>query len=106
MLDFIPPDHVPAAVEAVREIHDIDRAGAGIPMVFEVYRRDGARTWVAVGPLPMLDESALGCIVFRTRGWHGQHPPDGFTRSLPAGPPPDHVPTSPPRSLGRSGTHQ
>src|SRR3546814_2890045 len=68
MLDFIPPDHVPAAVEAVREIHDIDRAGAGIPMVFEVYRRDGERTWVEGGLLPTIAQSALQCIGFRPRG--------------------------------------
>src|SRR3546814_20347692 len=36
MLDSLPPDHAPAAFEAVRGIHAIDRAGAGIPLGFEV----------------------------------------------------------------------
>src|SRR3546814_4855862 len=48
----------------------------------------------------MLDESDLECIVFRTRGWNGEHHLDEFLRSLLADAPPDHVLTSLARSIG------
>jgi diguanylate cyclase (GGDEF)-like protein/PAS domain S-box-containing protein len=91
MLEFLPPEEVATAVEVVTEIQEVDQAGAGIPMVFRVLLPDGRTTWVEIGSMPMLDRPGVDGIVFRTRGWNGQHHLDEFMRSLLADEPLDLV---------------
>src|SRR5437764_4429564 len=45
MADFLPPDQIERAIEAIAEIEEFDRGGAGVPMVFEILRPDGDTTW-------------------------------------------------------------
>src|SRR3954452_2120740 len=38
MIEFLSPDQVDLAIEAISEIEHIDRAGEGVPMVFRLLR--------------------------------------------------------------------
>ena len=82
MADFLSPDQLPQAVEAIAEIEQIDRTGAGVPMVFEVLQRDGTRAWVEIGAMPMLDFPGVEGIVLRLRKWGSQHHYDEFVAAL------------------------
>src|SRR3954463_13957992 len=48
MVEFLPPDQVELAIAAIAEIEQFDREGAGVPMVFQLLRPDGERTWVEI----------------------------------------------------------
>ena len=91
MLEFLPPEQVDRAVEVVTEIEKVDHTGSGIPMVFQIVLPDGRRTWVEIGSMPLLDVPGVDGIVFRTRGWNGEHHLGEFLRSLLADEPLDQV---------------
>lgn len=99
MVEFLPPGEVDTAVEVVQEIQQSDRTGAGIPMVFQLLLPDGRTTWVEIGSAPMLDVDGVDGIVFRTRGWNGEHHLAEFMRSLLADEPLEQTLTSLARSI-------
>src|SRR5947209_15012448 len=55
MVDFLPADQVELAIAAIAEIEQVDRDGAGVPMVFQIRRADGSLAWVEIGAIPLLD---------------------------------------------------
>ena len=85
------PGVLEAAAEAIAEIDEIDRAGQGVPMVFELLRADGTTTWVEIGAMPLLDVPGVGGIALRLRAWDGQHEFDEFLNALLADKPIDDV---------------
>jgi diguanylate cyclase (GGDEF)-like protein/PAS domain S-box-containing protein len=91
MLEFLPPEEVPIAIDVVQEMQEVDQLGTGIPMVFRLLLPDGRTTWVEIGAMPMLDEPGVEGIVFRTRGWNGEHHINEFMRSLLANEPIEDV---------------
>ena len=91
MVEFLPPDQVGAAIEAIAEIDQVDREGMGVPMVFEVLRPDGTTTWVEIGAMPLLDVPGVDGIAMRLRAWDGQHDFDEFLDALLADRPLDDV---------------
>ncbi|MDQ1396203.1 MAG: hypothetical protein QOG64_1462 [Acidimicrobiaceae bacterium] len=82
MAEFLPADQLELAIEAIAEIEEIDRGGAGVPMVFGILRPDGETTWVEVGAMPMLDVEGVEGIVLRHRAWDAQHHFDRFLAAL------------------------
>ena len=101
MGEFIAPEDVPRALDAVAEMQDIDRAGAGVPMVFTLVRPDGSRTWVEIGAMPLLD---LGedAIALRLRPYDSQQHFDDFVNRLLADAPLAEVLEALVRSIGDS----
>jgi diguanylate cyclase (GGDEF)-like protein/PAS domain S-box-containing protein len=91
MVEFLPPDQVGPAIEAIAEIDQVDRAGMGVPMVFELLRPDGTTTWVEIGAMPLLDVPGVDGIAMRLRAWDGQHDFDEFLNALLADRPLDDV---------------
>jgi diguanylate cyclase (GGDEF)-like protein/PAS domain S-box-containing protein len=82
MVEFLPPDSIEIAIAAVAEIENIDREGAGVPMVVEIYRKDGTTSWVEVGAIPMLDVPGVHAIALRERTWDAQYWFDAFVGAL------------------------
>jgi diguanylate cyclase (GGDEF)-like protein/PAS domain S-box-containing protein len=82
MAEFLPSHQLDRAVEAISEIDSLDRAGQGVPMVFEVLRPNGTTTWVEIGAMPLLDVPGVEGIVMRLRPWDGQHDFDEFLDAL------------------------
>jgi diguanylate cyclase (GGDEF)-like protein/PAS domain S-box-containing protein len=91
MVDFLPPDQVELAIAAISEIEEVDREGAGVPMVFQLLRPDGETSWVEIGAIPLLDVPGVDCIVLRERVWDAQHWFDAFLDALLADEPLDDV---------------
>ena len=102
MVDFLPPDQVELAIAAIAEIELVDREGAGVPMVFQLLRPDGERSWVEVGAIPLLDVPGVDCIVLRERAWDSQHWFDMFLDALLADEPLDDVLSALCRSIAAS----
>ena len=82
MVEFLVPDQIERAIVAIAEIDQMDRAGNGVPMEFEVLRPDGTTTWVEIGAMPLLHVPAVDAIVLRLRAWDGQHHMDEFLNAL------------------------
>jgi diguanylate cyclase (GGDEF)-like protein/PAS domain S-box-containing protein len=82
MIEFLPPDEIPRAVAAIAEIDEMDRAGAGVPMVFSLLRPDGQLTWVEIGAMPFLDQPDIDAIVLRLQKWDASHHFDAFLAAL------------------------
>ncbi|MEY2451443.1 MAG: hypothetical protein QOD92_1017 [Acidimicrobiaceae bacterium] len=82
MVEFLPPDQVELAIAVIAEIEEVDREGAGVPMVFQLLRPDGETTWVEIGAIPLLDVPGVDCIVLRQRVWDSQHWFDTFLDAL------------------------
>ena len=92
IVEFLPPDQVELAIEAVSEIDQIDRGGAGVPMVFQILRADDRVAWVEVGAIPLFDIPGVdNLIVLRERRWDEQHWFDRFVAALLADEPLDDV---------------
>ena len=102
MVDFLPPHEVGPALEAIGEIEEIDRSGAGVPMVFGILRPDGEQAWVEVGAMPLLDVPGVDAIALRLRPWDVQQHFDAFLASLLADEPIDDVLASLARSIAAS----
>jgi diguanylate cyclase (GGDEF)-like protein/PAS domain S-box-containing protein len=102
MVDFLPPDQVELAIAVIAEIEEFDREGAGVPMVFQLLRPDGATTWVEIGAIPLLDVPGVDCIVLRERVWDSQHWFDMFLDALLADEPLDDVLSALCRSIALS----
>jgi diguanylate cyclase (GGDEF)-like protein/PAS domain S-box-containing protein len=81
MIEFLPDDQVPRALEAIAEITTVDREGLGVPIVFAVVGPHGDRTWVEVGATPLFDEG-LALIVLRHRPFAKEHHFDAFLGQL------------------------
>jgi diguanylate cyclase (GGDEF)-like protein/PAS domain S-box-containing protein len=82
MAEFLRPDQIELALETVAEIDELDRAGAGVPMVFAVVRGDGRTSWLEIGAMPMLDVPGVDGIVLRMQAWDAQHHFDTFLAAL------------------------
>src|SRR5436305_8189387 len=82
MAEFLPPDQIDQAIEAIAEINLFDRTGAGVPMVFGVLQPDGQTTWVEIGAMPLLDVPGVDGIVLRNRAWDSQFHFDAFVADL------------------------
>lgn len=82
MADFLPPEEIALAMEAISEIDQVDREGAGVPMVFSLLRPDGERVWVEIGAMPLLDVPGVEGIVLRQQVWDAQHHFDSFVAAL------------------------
>jgi diguanylate cyclase (GGDEF)-like protein/PAS domain S-box-containing protein len=102
MVEFLPADQIAAAIDAIAEIDEVDRAGQGVPMVFEVLRPDGSTTWVEIGAMPLLDVPGVDGIAMRLRAWNGQHDFDTFLDALLADRPLDEVLVALAHSIGGS----
>jgi len=94
MVEFLPPDQVELAIEAISEIEQVDRDGSGVPMVFRLLRPDGGSSWVEIGAIPLLDVPGVDAIVLRERVWDSQHWFDVFLDALLADEPLDVVLTA------------
>ena len=90
MIEFLPPDQIGSAIEALAEIDELDRSGAGVPMVFELLRPDGSTSWVEIGAMPV-DTPEAQATVIRFRGWDEQRHYDQFLINLLADDPLDAV---------------
>jgi diguanylate cyclase (GGDEF)-like protein/PAS domain S-box-containing protein len=82
MADFLPPEQIPVAVEAIAELEEIDRYGLGVPMVFELFNPAGQTAWVEIGALPLLELEGADRIALRLRAWDGQYHFDQFLAAL------------------------
>jgi diguanylate cyclase (GGDEF)-like protein/PAS domain S-box-containing protein len=82
MVEFLTPEGVDLAVQVIEEIEAVDRTGAGVPMVFELLRPDGTRTWMEIGAIPLLDVPGVEGIALRCRPWDGQAHFEDFVGSL------------------------
>ncbi len=82
MADYLRADQIGLALDAIAEIDQTDRAGAGVPMVFAVTRRDGRTIWLEVGAMPLLDVPGVDGIVLRFQAWDPQHHFDAFVAAL------------------------
>jgi diguanylate cyclase (GGDEF)-like protein/PAS domain S-box-containing protein len=82
MADFLSADQLGLAIEAIAEIDQIDRTGAGVPMVFSVLRADGGTSWVEIGAIPLVNGDDLDSVALRLRNWDGQHWFDVFLAAL------------------------
>ena len=102
MADFLPPAETERALEAIAEIEQFDRTGAGVPMVFEVRRADGTTGWVEIGAMPFLDVPGIDGIALRHRDWTSQHHFDEFVAALLADEPLPEVLGSLSRSIAAS----
>jgi diguanylate cyclase (GGDEF)-like protein/PAS domain S-box-containing protein len=102
MADFLPPDQIALALEALAEIEEVDRGGAGVPMVFAVLQPDGTTAWVEIGAMPLLDVPGVDGIVLRHRPWGSQHHFDQFVTRLLADEPLDDVLPALARSIAES----
>jgi diguanylate cyclase (GGDEF)-like protein/PAS domain S-box-containing protein len=102
MVEFLPADQIGAAIDAITEIDEVDRAGQGVPMVFELLRPDGTTTWVEIGAMPLLDVPGVDGIAMRLRAWDGQHDFDTFLDALLADQPLDEVLVALAHSIGGS----
>ena len=92
IVDFLPPDQVEVAIEAIAEIEQVDREGHGVPMVFQIRRADGELVWVEIGAIPLLDVPGIDdVIVLRERRWDEQYWFDQFVAALLADEPLDDV---------------
>src|SRR5204862_8044047 len=49
MAEFLPPESLAVAIEAVAEIDAFDREGAGVPIIVQINRKEGPPAWVEVG---------------------------------------------------------
>lgn len=92
IVEFLPPDQVAIAIEAMAEIEHVDRQGDGVPMVFQIRRSDGELAWVEIGAIPLLDIPGLDdLVVLRERRWDEQYWFDQFVAALLADEPLDDV---------------
>jgi len=92
IVDFLPADQIEVAIEAVSEIDQVDRGGAGVPMVFQIRRADGRLAWVEIGAIPLFDIPGVDdVIVLRERRWDEQYWFDRFVATLLADEPLDDV---------------
>ena len=91
MAEFLRPDQVELAIEAVAEIEQSDRSGAGVPMVFGVLRPNNETMWVEIGAMPLLDQPDIDGIVLRLQVWESQHHFDIFLAALLADEPLEEV---------------
>lgn len=91
MSEFLSPDQLEVAVEALAEMSSVDPYGQGIPIVFALTRPDGSQAWVEVGAMPLLDVPGVEGVVLRHRRWQGQHDTDRVLASLVAGDDLSHV---------------
>ena len=82
MAEFIAPDDLELAAEAVAEIDVADRTGAGVPMVFRLLRPDGTSRFVEIGAMPLLDIPAIDAIALRLRAFDAQQRFDDFLAGL------------------------
>ena len=92
IVEFLPPDQINVAIEAVSEIEQVDRGGAGVPMVFQIRCADGRLAWVEIGAIPLFDIPGVeNMIVLRERRWDEQYWFDQFVAALLADEPLDDV---------------
>ena len=91
MVEFLPPDQIEVAIQAVAEIDAFDHIGAGVPITFAISNPEGGRTWVEVGAVPFLDEPALDFIALRVRPWDAEHHLADFLTALLTAPSLEHV---------------
>ena len=91
MVEFLPPDQVDVAIEAIAEIDAFDRIGAGVPITFAISNPEGGRTWVEVGAVPFLDDPELDFIALRVRPWDAEHHLAEFLTALLTAPSLEHV---------------
>ena len=80
--EFVHPEQLPVALEAIGELEELNPTGSGVPMVFSVLRPDGTTTWVEVGALPLLDVPGTDAIALRLRPWDAQTRLDAFIDAL------------------------
>jgi diguanylate cyclase (GGDEF)-like protein/PAS domain S-box-containing protein len=102
MAEFLRPDQVGLAIEAIAEIELSDRSGAGVPMVFGVLRPNDETMWVEIGALPLLDLPGVDGIVLRLQAWDAQHHFDTFLVALLADEPLQDVLVALSRSIAAS----
>ena len=91
MAEYLAPDQVELALEVIAEIEQVDRGGAGVPMVFAIRRSTGDSIWVEIGAMPLLDVDGVNGIVLRLRPWDAQYHLDEFFGALLADAPLDEV---------------
>ncbi len=82
MVEFLTPEGIEQAVATVAEIDTVDRAGAGVPMVFELAHPDGSTRWIEIGAIPLFDVPGVDGIALRLRPWNPQEQFDEFVSSL------------------------
>lgn len=82
MVEFLTPEGIEQALAVVAEIDASDRAGAGVPMVFEIVQPDGSSRWAEIGAIPLLDVPGVEGIAMRCRPWDGQERFDEFVAAV------------------------
>ncbi len=86
MADFIAPDDVAMAIEAVAEIEgEVSEADEGVPMVFCLIRADGSMMHAETGAANFLGVPELGVISLRLRPYDSQRHLEHFLTSLVGG---------------------
>jgi diguanylate cyclase (GGDEF)-like protein/PAS domain S-box-containing protein len=89
IVELLPPDQIPIAIEGISEVDTVNRGAEGVPMVFEVIRDDGSTTSVEIGALPILDLPGGDGIALRLRPWDAQRHFDEFLAAMLDGEPLD-----------------
>jgi PAS domain S-box-containing protein len=79
--EFVQPDQLALAVEAIDEITRVNRRAVGVPMVFGLRRPDGSTSWVQVGAF-LLGMPGDDSVVLRLQVWDAQHHFDEFMATL------------------------
>jgi diguanylate cyclase (GGDEF)-like protein/PAS domain S-box-containing protein len=91
MADFMAPEDLETAADAIAEIDSFDRTGAGVPMVFGLRHADGSIRWVEIGAMPLLEVPGVEAIALRLRVFDAQKRFDDFVDRLLAGHPLEDV---------------
>ena len=90
VIEFTPAEEVDRALQSIDELTRHDELGIGVPTAFPIIRKDGTRTWMVIGAVPLLDPPVEG-MTFYFLPWDAQLHFDEFFSSLLAGDPLDVV---------------
>jgi diguanylate cyclase (GGDEF)-like protein/PAS domain S-box-containing protein len=96
--EYLPPDQLELAIQAIDELTRVNRSGAGVPMVFGLRRPDEQTSWVQVGAM-LLAVAGNDSIVLRLQVWDAQQHFDEFMDALLEDEPLDDVLVSLARSI-------
>lgn len=91
LLDFLPTEQTETAVEGLAELLASDDDDPGIPVVFEVFTRDGLTTWLQVAAMAISDVGGPDVLALRLECYAAERHRAVFLRALLADAPLEDV---------------
>ena len=102
MAEFLPPDQLSLAVEAISEVEMLGRRPEGVPIVFNIRKANGDLGVVEIGGVGFRDVPEIDGTVVRLRDFTAQHHLDEFFAALVAEEPLEVMLSSLVRSIAAS----